>query len=208
MSSSPRIAHALRNGLGAAVLAAFGLLAVSVTPAEAADPVLGNYFQTLPKGVPPIKQAAAPRARAAVSMQRASFNATAPLDTGMLEQSAFAHINLYRLSKGMRPLSFHSGLADRARTHSTNMSTGASPINHDGMRDRLAPYLGGLFGSRAGGEIIAFNRNMGDPARVAMQSWINSYRHKDIIEEDYTRVGVGVAVRPDGGYYFTALFIR
>lgn len=207
MSGFPRIADRTRTRLGAVFLA-MGLLSISAAPAEAAEPVLGNYFQNLPKGVPPIKQAAAPRARAAVPMQRASYTTSAPLDTSMLEQSAFAHINLYRMTKGMRPLSFHGGLADRARTHSVNMATGVAPMNHDGMRDRLSPYMGGLFGSRAGGEILAFNRNMGDPARVAMQSWINSYRHKDIIEEDYTRVGVGVARRPDGGYYFTALFIR
>lgn len=199
MSVLPRIAAML----------AFGLLSFSAAPAQAAEPVLGDYFQKLPKGIPPIKQAAAPRARAAVvPVSRTSYASAAPIDTNLLEQSAFAHINLYRISKGMRPLTFHSGLADRARGHSTNMSTGAAPMNHDGMRDRLSPYMGGLFGSRAGGEIIAFNRNMGDPARVAMQSWINSYRHKDIIEEDYTRVGVGVAVRADGAYYFTALFIR
>lgn len=207
MSVFPRIAIRTRTGLGA-VLLAMGLLSLSAAPAEAGDPVLGNYFQSLPKGIPPIKQAAAPRARAAVPMQRASYTTSAPLDTSMLEQSAFAHINLYRITKGMRPLSFHGGLADRARTHSINMASGSAPMNHDGMRDRLSPYMGGLFGSRAGGEILAFNRNMGDPARVAMQSWINSYRHKDIIEEDYNRVGVGVAMRPDGGYYFTALFIR
>lgn len=41
-----------------------------------------------------------------------------------------------------------------------------------------------------------------------MRSWINSYRHKDVIEEDYTSMGVGVAQRADGAYYFTVLFIR
>jgi len=207
MTSSPRVAFSSRGGLGAALVLAV-MLAGPAQPASAGDADLGNYFQSLPKGVPAIKQAAAPqRSRAGIPLHRASFSTTAPLDTAMLEQSAFTLINLHRISKGMSPVSNHSGLAGRARAHSAAMATGAAPMNHNGMRDRLSPFMG-LFGARAGGEILAFNRNMGDPARTAMMSWLNSYTHKDIIEENYSRVGVGVAVRADGGYYFTALFIR
>jgi uncharacterized protein YkwD len=207
MTQFPRIAIRACKGPGAALVLAFALLAGSANPASAGDADLGNYFQSLPKGVPPIKQAAPQRFRHAVPLTRASFGTVAPVDTALLEQSAFTLINLHRISIGMRPLNNHSGLADRARSHSANMATGAAPMNHDGMRERLSPFMG-LFGARAGGEILAFNRNMGDPARTAMMSWLNSYRHKDIIEEDYTRVGVGVAMRTDGGYYFTALFVR
>ncbi len=208
MTKFPRIAIRACKGPGAALFLAFALLAGSANPALAGDADLGNYFQRLPKGVPAIKQAAAPqRFRHAVPLSRASFSTTAPVDTSLLEQSAFTLINLHRISIGMRPLNNHSGLADRARSHSAAMAAGSAPMNHDGMRERLSPFMG-LFGARAGGEILAFNRNMGDPARTAMMSWLNSYRHKDIIEEDYTRVGVGVARRADGAYYFTALFIR
>jgi uncharacterized protein YkwD len=207
MPALTRVAISPRSGFLLAMACAVALIATP-SPVGAGEADLGNYFQSLPKGVPPIKQrAAAPRAKAVAPLHRASFVTTAPIDTSMLEQSAFTLINLHRISKGMRPLGNHSGLADRARSHSANMASGAAPMNHDGMRNRLSPFMG-LFGARAGGEILAFNRNMGDPARTAMMSWLNSYRHKDIIEEDYTRVGVGVVMRPDGGYYFTALFIR
>lgn len=203
-----RIVIAPRSGFLLALVCAVALIATP-SPATAGEAELGNYFQSLPKGVPQIEQraAATQRAKGLVPLHRASFVTTKPIDTSLLEQSAFTLINLHRISKGMRPVSNHSGLADRARSHSANMASGAAPMNHDGMRDRLSPFMG-TFGARAGGEILAFNRNMGDPARTAMMSWLNSYRHKDIVEEDYSRVGVGVAVRADGGYYFTALFIR
>jgi uncharacterized protein YkwD len=107
----------------------------------------------------------------------------------------------------MRPFLHNPGLAGTARTHSGAMASGARPMNHDGMRDRLMPHMAS-FGYRAGGEILAFNRRAGDPAQTAMRSWINSYRHKDVIEEDYASMGVGVAQRADGAWYFTVLFVR
>ncbi|MGH7003308.1 MAG: CAP domain-containing protein [Alphaproteobacteria bacterium] len=196
------------SSVGLALACTLALLAAHSRPAAASEGDFGSYFERLPSGMPPIPQRAAlPRAKT-MPLRGASLVVTARLDTATLEQSAFTHINLHRLSLGMRPLDSHSGLADRARAHSANMASGAAPMNHDGMRDRLGAYLGGLFGYRGGGEILAFNRNMGDPARTAMMSWLNSYRHKDIIEEDHRRMGVGVAMRPDGGYYFTVLFLR
>jgi len=107
----------------------------------------------------------------------------------------------------MRPLGEHGGLASTARGHSTNMATGSAPMSHDGMPGRLMQHMG-HFGRNAGGEILAYNRGAGDPAQTAMRSLLNSYRHKDVIEEDYTNMGVGIAMRADGAYYFTVLFIR
>src|SRR5258706_4311114 len=136
MPAFPRIAVSPRSGFLLALACAVTLIATP-SPAGAGEADLGNYFQSLPKGVPPIKQqaAAAPRAKGLVPLHRASFVTTAPIDTSMLEQSAFTLINLHRISKGMRPLGNHSGLADRARSHSANMASCAAPMNHDGMRD-------------------------------------------------------------------------
>lgn len=132
----------------------------------------------------------------------------AAMDIPTLERTVFSHINLYRLSRGLRPLSDKTDLAEVARNKSNGMATGAAPFNHDGMRDRLMPFMGGVFGFHAGGEILAYNRGAADPARTAMISWINSPTHKDILEGDFTRIGVGVSRSSDGRYYFTALFLR
>ena len=194
--------------------AALGLLAAPAANASDAD--LGPYFERL-RTAPPTASTYRPayahrtEQRAAPQpvqrpMHRAAYT-TGALDIGTLEHTVFNHINLYRVSKGMRPLSHHAGLTSTARMHSTAMATGARPVNHDGMRERLMPHMGS-FGYRAGGEILAFNLGAGDPAQTAMRSWINSYRHKDVIEEDYTSMGVGIAQRADGAYYFTVLFVR
>ena len=188
------------------LLGAFGTRAV---PAAAGEADLGPYFERLRTAPPVAAQRTSPPPRARTeprAMQRASVE-TGTLDVATLEHTVFNHINLYRLSKGMRPLSHHPGLAATARTHSGTMANGAKPMNHDGMRDRLMPHMAS-FGYRAGGEILAFNRNAGDPAQTAMRSWINSYRHKDVMEDDYATMGVGVAQRADGAWYFTVLFVR
>jgi uncharacterized protein YkwD len=76
------------------------------------------------------------------------------------------------------------------------------------MRDRLMPFLGSVFGYSAGGEILAYNRGAADPSQTAMVSWIQSPTHKEIIEDDFTRMGVGAARSSDGRYFFTVLFLR
>lgn len=186
-----------------------GALASRTGPAAGGDADLAPYFERL-RTAPPVaalRPAPTPRARAEKRpVSRAAFD-TGALDIPTLERTVFVHINLHRVSKGMRPLAHHSGLAGTARAHSGEMATGARPVSHDGMRERLTPHMG-FFGYRAGGEILAYNRGAGDPAQTAMRSWINSYRHKDVIEEDYASIGVGVARRADGAFYFTVLFIR
>jgi uncharacterized protein YkwD len=186
------------------------------SPAVASDADLGPYFERLRTAPPPTaavqryqpqsdySRPAAPQPSRPV--HRVSYT-TGALDIGTLEHTVFNHINLYRVTKGLRPLGHHGALAGTARSHAQQMATGVAVMSHAGMRERLMPHMG-FFGYRAGGEILAFNRNAGDPAQTAMRSWINSYRHKDVMEEDYTAMGVGVGQRADGAYYFTVLFIR
>lgn len=190
--------HPCAFGLALALLAAPG------APASGSEGDLGPYFERLRTAPPRVERvAAAPPVR---TLYRSARTA-ATFDIPTLERAVFNHINLHRIAKGLPPLGEHGGLAGTARAHSGAMATGAATMNHDGMRGRLMPHMG-LFGYNAGGEILAYNRGAADPARTAMHSWLNSYRHKDVIEEDYTRMGVGVAQRADGAYYFTVLFIR
>ncbi|MCW5769992.1 MAG: CAP domain-containing protein [Rhodospirillaceae bacterium] len=193
-------ATAIVSAFAATVL--FGLGA-----AKAGETDLAPYFQRL-KTVEARKArpvARAPQMRAQRHVLPAAYGA---MDIPTLERTVFSHINLYRLSRGMRPLAEKSDLAAVARNKSSGMATGAAPFSHAGMNDRLMPFMGGIFGYHSGGEILAYNRGAADPAKTAMISWINSPTHKEIIEGDYSRVGVGVARSPDGRYYFTALFLR
>ena len=198
---------------------AFALGVAGTAPVAASDADLGPYFDRLRSAPPqtasvyryraaaPERRAAAPHAFRSVQPVQPAAYTTGKLDGPMLERTVFNHINIYRLSKGMRPLADHGGLASTARTHAAAMATGSAPVSHDGMRGRLMQHMG-LAGRNAGGEILAYNRGAGDPARTAMHSWITSPRHKDVMEEDYNSMGVGVARRADGAYYFKVLFIR
>ena len=188
-------------------LAVLGALALGhAAPAAASDTDLGPYFQTLrtaPTRIAPTRIATVQPMR---NVQPAAYT-TGTFDVATLERTVYNHINIYRMSKGMRPLAEHGELSSVARNHANTVAAGTGQFNHSGMRDRLLPFMGG-YGSRAGGEILAFNRGAGDPARTAMHSWINSPTHKDVMESDYTRMGVGVAVAADGRHYFTVLFLR
>jgi uncharacterized protein YkwD len=192
-------------------LTLLGALALGhAAPAAASDTELGPYFQTMRSA--PVRVAPAPPRQVQVvaapgARTYRTTNSAGAFDTATLERTVFNHINLYRMSRGMRPLAEHGELASVARNHASGVVNGSQPFNHSGMRDRLMPFMGG-FGSRAGGEILAYNRGAADPARTAMVSWLNSPTHKDVIETDYTRMGVGVAVAADGRHYFTVLFLR
>lgn len=194
-----------------ALAAALALAAAAPAGLAHADD-LGSYFARLPRtpnaDPTPVRKAAAPAVRPAQYAAAPAAYAPGVLDVPTLERTVFHHINLYRLSKGLRPVGEHNALAGTARGHSDAMASGAKRMNHDGMYNRLQPHLGGLFGSRAGGEILAYARGQRDPAIAAITSWIRSTTHREIMEGEYSRVGVGIAVSPDGAYYFTALFVR
>lgn len=164
---------------------------------------LGPYFDDLKPGAGPVRGAS----YASAAMRGVSYTPQGEHDTAIIGQSVFNRINLHRTTRGLTPLRHHAQLAETAGQHARRMAAG-SPMSHDGMRGRLGPFLGGLFGYRGGGEILASTSPTGDPAGAAMVTWLASYRHRDVIEEDYSRIGIGVARRSGGGYYFSVLFLR
>lgn len=164
---------------------------------------LGPYFDGLDPDAGPARGVfyASAVERGASPVPRGSH------EPAVVQQSVFNRINLHRATRGLSPLRHHAQLAEVAGHHARRMAAGA-PMSHDGMRGRLGPFLGGVFGYRGGGEILASTSPAGDPAAAAMATWLASYRHRDVIEEDYSRIGIGVARRPSGGYYFAVLFLR
>jgi hypothetical protein len=74
-----------------------------------------------------------------------------------------------------RPLIWEPSLFNIGQVHSKNMGEGKVPFSHDGFNERAAqiPYP-----HSTTGENVAWNFNMGCPAKAAIKGWIKSPGHR------------------------------
>lgn len=126
-----------------------------------------------------------------------------------LEMDAFDLLNDERTSRGIAALDMDPGLRLLARAHSEDMVARGffAHTNPDGDDpfDRMANA--GITYSTAG-ENIAFN-SFADPVATAVDGWMNSEGHRNnILNENFTLTGMGVAGGGGTGYYFTQVFTR
>lgn len=127
------------------------------------------------------------------------------------ERQVFDLINALRLKNGLGALAWSEDAARIARLHSTNMAT-LNFFGHRGadgkMVDDRADQLGVKRWS-AIGENIAFNRGYSDPLAVAVEKWMLSTGHREnLLNERWKEAGVGIAVTPEGSFYFTQVFLQ
>lgn len=119
-------------------------------------------------------------------------------------------LNADRAANGLPALEFDPGLASVARWRSEDMAA-RQYFSHDiggyqvfqVLRDHGIDY-------RVAGENLAYNYySPEETALRAEKALMESPTHRaNILREDYTHVGVGVAVAPDGRFLFTQLFKR
>lgn len=126
-----------------------------------------------------------------------------------LEKEAFAQLNEKRIAKGQPALRWSDDLARLARFHSQNMAD-QKFFSHRGldgsMVDNRADSMG-IRGWLAIGENIAFMRGYADPVGVAVTQWMGSSSHRrNLLSEQWIESAIGLAVAPDGSYYFTQVF--
>lgn len=146
-------------------------------------------------------------ARAGVS----SSGALTPAAVRALEQDAFQLINTERSLAGLSTLRWSDKIAEVARLHSGNMAE-MDFFSHKGldglMVDERAEKLN--MGSwLAIGENIAFMKGYDNPVSVAVEKWLQSPGHKkNLLSPEWTETAIGLAVTPDGKYYFTQVFIK
>ena len=147
-------------------------------------------------GTQPTPASRAPAAPAARSVE--------PSDAAAIEQEIFALVNQARAAAGAPSLTYHTGLADAARAHSQELSTGAffaheSPTTGS-PRDRI---------ERAGIRAYRTGENIADhySVRGAHEMLMESPGHrKNILSRDYSHIGIG-AVRRGGQIYLTQKFV-
>ena len=127
-----------------------------------------------------------------------------------VERQAFVLLNAERTAKGLEELVWNDAVAEVAREHSRNMAE-AKFFSHQGsdgsMVDDRADRMG-LGNWSAIGENIAFLKGFDNPAEFAVEKWMQSPSHrKNLLGKNWRESAVGVAITPDGTFYFTQVFI-
>lgn len=130
--------------------------------------------------------------------------------TFALERRAFDLLNEQRATNGLTPLLWSEDVARAARIHSDEMAR-YNLFSHqgfDGSMVKNRAEAAGIWDWESIGENIAFNRGFKLPAESACVQWMESPGHRqNILNARWTNAGIGVAVAPDGSYYFTEVFI-
>ena len=123
------------------------------------------------------------------------------------EDKVIELVNEERANAGLAPLAKDNGLMEMARFKSQDMADNnyfahESPT-HGSFSDLLKKFN---IQNTVAGENIAMGQRT---AEAVMQSWMNSPGHKgNILNSDYTRIGVGCAQSANGSYYWTQEFAR
>lgn len=132
-------------------------------------------------------------------------------NTAPAEQSAFEMLNQKRAERGLKPLVWSDKVAAVARMHSQNMAE-FDFFSHRGIDGKLVSDRAdtvGLGSWNAIGENIAFDRGYDDPIAKAIDLWLNSPAHyNNLMDTNWKESAVGIAVAPNGAYYFTQVFLR
>jgi len=184
-----------------------GLIALSTTISLAQDANLQNSI-TLNVGFANADLGGSrPRI---VTSKFSSVNSSVVVNASSVERQAFDVLNNKRIALGLDALAWNDSVAAVARLHSRNMAE-QDFFSHKGMSgdlvsDRADRLNLGIW--RAIGENIAFNRGFDDPVGKAVDSWLDSPSHRNnILSQTWRESAVGVAIRPDGSYYFTQVFL-
>jgi len=133
-----------------------------------------------------------------------------PDDLGEWEEKILASVNRIRAEHGIPPQVARSDLSGIARLHSEDMArrdyfAHASPEGHD-LSHRVTGF--NLDYLRLA-ENIGRNRGQEQPVEAAISGWMKSTAHrKNILDDDLTQCGVGIAMDERGMFYFTQIFLK
>lgn len=221
----PRCAS-LKKALQAAILLASLSLTASVASADGGNgtpkggerPVarlIGTVYEAPTRAEVPARVRERQITRVPATTSTAAARSYAPASVAVAasgeERRAFDLINAERQRRGMRPLAWDGSLTRLAHYHSQNMARGGflSHVDRDGLDLKGRAEVLGLHGWRTLGENIAYNQGYADPTAFAVERWMVSEKHREnIMNDEFTHAGVGVARASDGTYYFTQVFMR
>lgn len=114
-------------------------------------------------------------------------------------------VNAERAKAGLSPLSIHTQTVGAAQTRAKEIETSFSHTRPNGSSFSTALTAAGV-SFRASGENIAYGQK--SPEQV-MESWMNSSGHRaNILNANFTSIGVGHYKNAAGVDYWTQLFIN
>jgi uncharacterized protein YkwD len=122
-----------------------------------------------------------------------------------IEAEVLTLVNNHRKGRGLAEVQLNNVLASEARTHSSNMASGAVPFGHNGVNNRIANIRAALNGIRGWGENVAYGYSS---AASVMEGWLNSPGHRRNIEGNFNLLGVGIAANSNGRLYYTQIFVN
>jgi|GEM_PF-1113205 len=130
------------------------------------------------------------------------------LQKELTQMVQFTHqeVNKYRTSLDLAPLKLSVLISKQAMIHSQNMAQQQVEFSHDGFQGRVAALENDI-DYRGAAENVAYNMGYQNPVATAVAGWIKSDGHRKNMEGNYNLTGIGVAVNPQGEYYFTQIFI-
>lgn len=124
---------------------------------------------------------------------------------------ALAFTNEFRGANNLPDVTWSPELAKIAQEHAEQMARGVVPFDdrHVGCEERFQ-RIRSIFGPReflhkGAAENLGFNVGYNDPAKSAVEGWIESPSHCKALKGHFTMCGIGVA-RSGDEYFFTQLF--
>ena len=116
-----------------------------------------------------------------------------------------ALVNEERAKAGLSPLTVDSKVSAAADTRAREIETSFSHTRPDGSSFSTALTQSGV-SYRGAGENIAYGQKT---PKDVMNSWMNSQGHRaNILNKDFTTIGVGYHQNSNGTGYWTQLFTR
>lgn len=128
-----------------------------------------------------------------------------------IEEQVFQAINRIREENHLAPLSAAKDLNAVARSHSQDMATRDyfSHVSPEGDNLRARITRNGITNWNRIAENIAMNYGYDNPVSVAVKGWLESPGHRhNILDQNLTETGIGVAMDAKGRIYLTQLFAR
>lgn len=130
-------------------------------------------------------------------------------DVRALERRTFEAINRERRRREVPELAWNEALAKLARSHSARMAEKGFFSHQDPERGYLEDRL-----NKAGIAWVWCAENLSqvlgydDPVAEGVEGWLKSPGHRrNLLDRGVTQTGVGVAIRGDGAYFFTQIFL-